>query len=411
MYNCICGYALGVRMALLEGGRNHRKRKHKNMKHPLVAWITLGLTLSAIDTAVSAQAEQKDAARLWGSLEYLYMTRKGSGLPPLVTSSPPGHNGVMGTSPSILFGNERVNDDWNSGFRVTLGGWIDNEQKVGVIGRFFNLGDESQRFSMSSDAGGTPLLARPFHNADLNVNAEDALIVTSPGLRNGAVSDEASNHIFGGDLMLSYNWMSTENLRIDFVGGYQFTRIDDDLSMHSGMVEMGGVLPPDTRIAIGDKFDVQNDFHGIPVGLMIEFERGPWVISALGKIGLGAMHQSVSIHGSTSVTLPGGGTTTHSGGLFAQPTNSGTHTRNEFAWVPELGFSVGYQITPNCSVTLGYGAMYWSNVALAGNQVDRTVNSSQLMGGTPAGPRRPAASIHDTSYWVHGVQIGATFRF
>jgi hypothetical protein len=212
---------------------------------------------------------------------------------------------------------------------------------------------------------------------------------------------------------MSYNWMRKENVRVDLVGGYQFSRIEDDLSMHSRTVQVdpAGLLPVGTSFAFDDRFDVRNDFHGIPVGLMVEFERGPWVISTLGKIGLGAMHQSVSIRGSSSSTLPGNDSTTYQGGLFAQPTNSGTHTRNEFAWVPELGFSVGYQFTPYCCVTLGYSMMYWSHVALAGDQVDRAVNGSQLLGGTLSGPAQPAASIHDSGYWVHGVQVGATFRF
>ena len=381
------------------------------MKQPHVAWITLGVTLCALDSTVFAQAPQKESSRFWGSLEYLYMTRKGSELPPLVTSSPPGNNGVMSTSPDVLFGNEQVNDDWNSGFRITLGGWLDNEQKVGIVGRFFHLGDESQRFSMSSDANGSPLLARPFYNTEPAVDDEDALIITSPGLRNGSISDEAENDIFGGDVMLSYNWKHDDKLRIDFVGGYQFTRIDDDLSMHSSAVQIGGIFPVGTSLAFDDRFDVRNDFHGIPLGLMVEYQHGPWVISALGKIGLGVMHQDVSIHGSSSLTQPGGSPTTHEGGLYAQPTNSGNHSQNEFAWVPEVGITVGYQITPYCCLTLGYSAIYWSNVALAGDQIDRGVNASQLLGGTLTGPARPAASIHDTSYWVHGLQVGATFRF
>jgi len=381
------------------------------MKHPLVAWIALGVTLSALDTAVFAQAEQTAAARLWGSVEFLYMTRKGSGMPPLVTTSPPGSNGVMGTSPKILFGNERVNDDWNPAFRITLGGWLDNQQKVGLFGRFFHLGEETQRFTTSSDASGSPLLARPFYNTDLAVHAEDALIVASPGVRSGTMTDEANSNIFGGDLMLRYNWMHESNLSVDFIGGYQYTRIEDDLSMHSNSVSIGGLYPTGTRMTFDDKFDTHNDFHGIPLGMMLEYVQGPWTISAMGKVGLGVMHQSVSIHGSSSMTPPAGSSTAYPGGVYAQPTNSGNRSSNNFAWMPEVGVTLGYQVTPSCSLTLGYSVMYWSNVVLAGDQIDRGVNGSQLLGGTLSGPVRPAASSNDTSYWVHGLQVGASFRF
>lgn len=375
------------------------------MKHPLIASITAGATLGMLVSTAAAQTQ--DASRFWGSLEFLYMTRKGSDLPPLVTSSPPGSKGVLDTSPDILSGNEEVNDDWDPAFRVTLGGWLDQDHKIGLFGRFFHLGEQSQHFSMSSAANGTPLLARPFFNPALN--AEDSLLVAVPEVRSGTVTDDASNHIYGGDLMLSYNWIRHENLRVDLIGGYQYTRIQDDLSMHSNTVELaGGSFPVGTMFSFRDKFSVGNDFNGIPLGLMIEFQRGPWVISALGKVGLGAMHQNVSIQGSSSLSS---NPTSYEGGVFAQPTNIGSHSRNEFTWVPELGISLGYQVTPNCRLTLGYSAMYWSNVALAGDQVDRVVNTTQLLGGSLSGPARPAASIHDTSYWIHGLQCGGTWCF
>jgi hypothetical protein len=218
--------------------------------------------------------------------------------------------------------------------------------------------------------------------------------------------------VFGGDLLLRYNWLNRPCWRLDLIGGYQFTRIDDQLGMHSSSVQLAGTFPPGTSFNFQDNFEVRNDFHGMPLGLMADYEYGPWSVSILAKIALGTMHENVSTYGASSISYPGSAApTTSAGGLYVQGTNAGSYNRHQFTCVPEIGVNVGYQLTSWCTITLGYSAIYWSNVALAGDQIDRGVNGSQLLGGTLAGPARPAAANRDTSFWVHGFQIGAALQF
>jgi hypothetical protein len=112
---------------------------------------------------------------------------RGEALPPLVTTSPPGtpvsQAGVLGTpGAAVLFGDNHVNNDARSGFRVTLGGWLDSAQTLGVEGSFFMLERQATGFTASSP--GSPILARPFVDATTGLPAA-AELVAFPGTLSG----------------------------------------------------------------------------------------------------------------------------------------------------------------------------------------------------------------------------------
>ncbi len=62
---------------------------------------------------------------------------------------------------------------------------------------------------------------------------------------------------------------------------------------------------------------------------------------------------------------------------------------------------------------MGYDFLYWSSVARPGDQIDRTVNSTQIAPRTGpfTGPARPAFEFKNTDYWAHGVNFGVEFRY
>ena len=72
--------------------------------------------------------------------------------------------------------------------------------------------------------------------------------------------------------------------------------------------------------------------------------------------------------------------------------------------VPEIGFNLGYRITPQATVYVGYSLLYASNVARPGDQINRNINPTQTVSYgndppvMPVGPRsRRSASIRRTS--------------
>src|SRR5262249_15573982 len=98
-------------------------------------------------------------------------------------------------------------------------------------------------------------------------------------------------------------------------------------------------------------------------------------------------------------------------GLLAQPTNSGRFSRDVFSVVPEFGINVGYQLTDYCTAYVGYNFIYWTNVVRPGDQIDFSVNPSQLSGNPLIGTSRPTLVARNSDFWVQGVNVGLAFRY
>ena len=113
----------------------------------------------------------------------------------------------------------------------------------------------------------------------------------------------------------------------------------------------------------------------------------------------------------TTTTVPGQASNIYTGGLLALPTNIGTYTRNQFTAIPSIEARVGYQLTCHWRAYAGYTAIFWGDVARAGDQIDLVVNPSQLPPGTLQGPARPAFAFHDSNFWAQGINVGLELRF
>ena len=99
----------------------------------------------------------------------------------------------------------------------------------------------------------------------------------------------------------------------------------------------------------------------------------------------------------------------------------GSHDRNRFAVVPEVGLKVGYRLTSWASVFAGYTFLYASNVLRPGGQIDRNVNATQAMAfqipqSPPptlalVGPAQPAVRLRESSFWAQGLDAGVSFLY
>jgi hypothetical protein len=166
-------------------------------------------------------------------------------------------------------------------------------------------------------------------------------------------------------------------------------------------------VPMGTRIDLADSFRTSNHFNGGDLGVDAEVRRGSFYVDLLARVALGDTSESVGISGNTSIQ----GAAPLPGGFLALPTNGGSFHKDQFAVVPEVGLTVGYQVTECLRVFTGYTFLYWSNVARPGDQVDLAINPSQLPPGRLVGPARPAFTLHDTDFWAQGINFGAELRF
>ena len=133
---------------------------------------------------------------------------------------------------------------------------------------------------------------------------------------------------------------------------------------------------------------------------------------------MGSTHEVVNIQGAISqlgpnpLIPPGFGT--FPGGLFAQSSNIGRYTGNQFTVLPAVELKLAYQITERLRAFVGYDFMYWSQVVRPGNQIDRNINlSDSTVFGTGAllGPAYPMPLFNRGDFWAQGLNVGLEFRF
>ncbi|MHB8863169.1 MAG: BBP7 family outer membrane beta-barrel protein [Pirellulaceae bacterium] len=342
----------------------------------------------------------------WASFDALMWWGKGRATPALVTS---GADGVLPDAP-ILSGDGSVGNGLAAGARADFGFWFDECETLGMGAKVWGLAGDSDGFSAASPDGST-VLARPFYNVVLD--QEDALLISSPGLLAGSVNTNTSSDVLAAEAYLRSGILAGRGYNVDLVGGYHFLRFDNDLSVFSSstVIDPGGAAPIGTLINVLDEFDARNEFHGGTLGLVAEARHGCWTLSGLAKFSVGNMRQTVGIDGYQSITTPDNLATVSPGGLLAQPTNMGEYARDVTAWIPEFGVTAGYDVRDWLRLTMGYNVLWISNVAFAGDQIDRNVNPTQFGGNPLIGPARPAFAFQENEYWLHGLTLGATLMY
>ena len=370
----------------------------------------------------------------WVALEYLHWYQDGMSLPPLVTTSvdpnvAQANAGVLGQAPTrVLFGGNDVLDGSFSGHRIKGGLWLDKCHTWALAGDYFQIGMESESFFANST--GTPILARPFFNANPASGSprEDSELVAfanGPAILSGAVGVVAESELKGAGIHLRRlrqckqgcsNWYGFGSCgeycsRTEAMFGLRYMQLDERVRINENL---NATAPQAGRFAITDQFRTNNRFNGIDLGWVYRETRGIWVLDTMLRMGVGMTRQRVSIEGSTVISGSGIDDGTFEGGLLTQTgTNIGSHKRDEFSIIPELNINLGCQLTDNWKAYIGYNFLYWSNVVRPGEHIDRQVNPNFLPPPeTPiAGPRVPGFAFDATDYWAHGINLGLEYRW
>lgn len=350
-----------------------------------------------------------DRPRFWGSAEYLMWWQRSQSMPPLVTSSPAGTVGPIGTlgNPNTTILYDSIPENVFSGGRFTLGMWFNRCCNTGFEVSYFFLARQLTSSSFSSL--GDPLLARPFFDAELG--AADAEIFTP-----GNTTIQTYSQLWGIEGNFRHKWKCGPNYWIDFLWGYRHLNLSEGINITEDLsipLVGGGAL----RVVEQESFRTRNMFNGMQVGLDGEHRLwNRWFVGWTTKLAMGATHQIINIDGSTTFVAPAPfGTITQPGALLATPTNMGRFTSNSFAVVPEVGVKLGYDVTDRCRVFMGYNFLYWSSVARPGDQIDLNVAPSfrpTILGpGAGGGPRQPAVLYNNSAYWAQGLTFGLMYRY
>lgn len=354
--------------------------------------------------------------RLWIRAEYLAWWNKTTEMPALATTSPVGTPrnlaGVLGQpNTSVLFGNGNVNEGVSSGGRLALSYWFNDCQDRGLEVVYTFLGNKSTGFTGNSDA--YPILARPFNDVDTRTLGQTADLVAYPSFTTGALDINLNNEFQAIEILSRRVLVQDCNRQLDFLVGYRYSRFLENLTINEISTSISGStpVPVGTVTRISDIFGAKNEFNGAEIGFAAKTRHCRWTMELLGKMAMGSTQSRVTINGSTTVAIPNQPVATYTSGLLALPTNSGVYDQNNFTVIPELGMTVGYDITCRLRATVGYTFLYWSKIVRPADQIDMNVNSSQLPPGTLSGVSAPTFNFTTTDFWTQGINAGLEYHF
>jgi hypothetical protein len=364
--------------------------------------------------------------QFWLRDEYVGWWAKGGHTPTLVATSPDGI--LPATTP--LYGNATYNGGYRSGNWTQGGMWFDCCKNWGIQGDFFFVGRASSPFFARSD--GDPVLARPFTDATTGTPSQE--LIAFPSTVVGSVSVSNYNSLSGGGVLLRHNLCCWNNCcdspcddgcgdcfcgqdcgRLDFVAGYRHYQFNDNVGVREHLTSIdqtGGTgNAVGTQFDVNDSFRTQNNFNGAEFGVILDRYRGRWMYEGSARLALGTMQQIVSINGSTVVSFPGQPTAFNQGGILALSSNIGSYSRNNFAAIPQLSGRVGYRLTERLTFLVGYTAIFFGQVARAGEQIDTTVNPNLIPPPVQTGPSRPSFVLHTSDLWLQGITLGGEYSF
>lgn len=412
-----------------QGDRLYRTASHASREDVLVDEESAVEVLGEEDEELAGapyDAWRRRAARVpgfgwsprgwWVRPEFLLWWVGGYHVPPLVTTSPVGTSrdiaGELGqATTAILFGDEDLSAEVRPGGRFRLGYWFDPCATYGLEASYFRLAQISSTFSAQSSE--VPILTRPFFNMEPGSEGQDTELVAFPGLLEDHIRVDTQTQLQGVEVLYRQALCQDCTRRVDWLAGYRYVRLDDDLvvSDFKRFVGTDAGLQVGTTIEEFDRFATQNEFHGGELGFIAELRRRRWTLEVLGKLAVGNNRSQVTINGSTTVTVPDPDVATTPYGLLALPSNSGVHSHDALAVIPEFGITLCYQFTQQLRGTVGYTFLYWSQVARPGDQIDLDLNLSQIRPGGLVGPARPEFVWTSTDVWAQGLSLGLDYRF
>lgn len=365
---------------------------------------------------------------MWLDAEYLLWWFKDSPVPvPLATTAPAGSTaaapGAVGNpDTSIVIGGRDVETEERQGGRFRVGGWLDNNQTIGVEGVYLFVANRIDRQAVSVDGSpGAPILAVPIF--DVNGGVQSTFLTTVPGSTMGTASLANSGRLQGAEGNVTFRvaggQAGQDGLGVELLAGFRWLHLREDLTFTDSIVGVPGTPAAGLLIMTQDAFGTRNNFFGGQIGVRAEYAWGKFVAAASAKAALGEMHEEVTIGGFSQTNVFNGfaGLQTFPGGVFAQPDNSGRFEQNHLSFIPEVGVNVGYQLAPFARVYVGYNFLYVTDVARPGSQMNPQINVSrtgvnlarQLI--PVAGPPAPTFTFQDSNFWAQGINFGAGLAF
>lgn len=438
------------------------------IKYSLRTFILGLIGLFTVNVPVDAQAaadennvcceENCQASLFWVRGEFIIWDVKSQPIPvPLLTKGSfsdaiPGAIGEPRTH--IELGHENFDLTWQTGVRVTIGSWFNENQQMGLEASYLLSPDiKKDRFRDTSGLPGSDNFAVPIFDVTgifgLNgIPGETVFLLAGPldgepgffGHFRLEVSTRLEGAEFNGIARL-YNW-DCEDVHLDLLGGFRWFQLSEYLKFDGETNSVPQFTGPAAFFNFKDRFRTLNNLFACQFGLRLLYNFCQWHFEGTVKLGAGKMYQHARIHGSSRTsngnvffeTLGTAGTKLE-GGIFTQPTNIGTYDKKG-KWAPliETDLQIGYHFTDFLEVFVGYSFIWFDHVIRPGDLIDRKINTTEttlaeasretvgvgtgpIPFGTsgpaplPRGRKVPKARFKTTEFWAQGLNIGLNFTF
>jgi hypothetical protein len=378
------------------------------------------------------------ASKYWFGADYLLWQPKSFQTDyPFVTTSAAADLGVLGrastfglcTDKNIAFGSA-------AGFRVWGGMAFDDAGMAGVEFGGFLLETRSKGSEFSGNSVGFPVLAIPFF--DNSTGAAGSYVISFPGINTGSARVEAETRSWGAEANAVYNAFGGPGGGggLQFLCGARYFELEERFSLNTTSTTFG--VPPASvggtffpggggffagtdfsgsapfTVTTSDSIRTFNEFYGAQVGFRGDACWGKWTLGFVGKAAAGINRQRVDITGES--TLIGGGTaSTQPGGIVFGAPDLCRVRKDRFAILPEGNINLGYNLTSNCRINVGYNFLYINSVVrpLAIAQPPNTdvtqIPTSPTFGGSSDSGRRDV--LNDTDFYLHGFNFGFQISF
>jgi hypothetical protein len=333
-----------------------------------------------------------------------------------------------------------------NGGRFGLGFWLDEDQSFGMEAGFFFLERGSDRFAAISAQSPNQFIIRTDFTTTLfligaggertPLRSFDVFVVREAA---SSLTGVASATLYGGEINSRATFLRVGGFDFGGLTGFRYLNFKDELAIFSNIFlrQPAGIAPTSTdtdaslsrnlTFATRDRTRVWNHFYGGQVGIDVDGKFGAFFINTRAKFAFGNMHQVAQVESFTDIinadAIPGAApgtphqsppSSTTGGGLLGSPGDNGRHTRDRFAFIPEVNVKFGYQFASWLRGYIGYDGLYLGHVARAGSSsVINTLNTTvQVANSTQnINVAQPTFRFRDQDVWVQGVSFGLEARY
>jgi Putative beta barrel porin-7 (BBP7) len=342
-------------------------------------------------------------------------------------TGPAGTPFTQGAGDSL--GDEHLSRHALAGAQVALGYWWTEDNPWVPGGKLATGGVETRFMSVAQRSVGfvddqSSTLTRPFF--DLATGLASGVVVATPGLATGSLFGTASESWWGLEAnvwqTLHRDWPGT-TFSVEGMLGLRYLDLSDGITLGqaSSFVANPVNFPAfaalaGNRIADQESFTSQNRFIGGQAGVRGNLLFDTFIVTGQLQLGVGDTNEQINIQGSQLRTLANGQTIVSQGAVLALPGNIGRYTENKLAVVPEMGLKFTVPINGHVSLSLGFTTLYWSRIARPADQVEMSINSSQIPsfpGATPGagGVTHSGIPFNQSDMWLMGASFSVQVKW